>query len=318
MLILVSKLYKAITYMKCSRIFSLLLMLTTPYAVGIEVNPELCFDNGWSKDKLITLKQSGFVTTEKETHGLLQQLQHCLAVRDPQIRDGVAYEAYLNWLRAGKVSGAQLVAVFDKMTTALESDNPDENGVYLPFVALVYSEVVRVDRVDSFLTDEQRQRAVSSISKYLSKIKDYRGFEDGAGWRHSVAHSADVVLQLALNQKITGEQLKQLSHSIASQINPNTLHFYIFGEPERLARAVTYAMLREEVDLKYWDTWLTEVASPKPFKGWGSVFVSESGLAKRNNVRQFLTNLYAMTSNSKNERLSHISPFIAKLISNTN
>lgn len=304
--------------MKRSRVFSSLLMLAASYAVGIEVNPEHCFDNGWSKDKLLTLKQAGFETSPKKTHALVQQLQHCLAVSDPQIRDGVAYEAYFNWLRANRVSGGQLVALFNEMTTALESKNPDKNGVYLPFVALVYSEVVRVDRIDSFLTNEQRQSAVNAISHYLSMVKDYRGFEDGIGWRHSVAHSADVILQLALNQKITDKQLQELSHSIASQINPGTLHFYTFGEPERLARATTYAMLREEVDLKYWDNWLKEVASPEPFENWGSVFMSESGLAKRNNVRQFLTNLYAMVSGSKNERLTHITPIVAELISQTN
>ncbi|XOV78507.1 MAG: DUF2785 domain-containing protein [Aestuariibacter sp.] len=288
--------------------------LCSPLAAALEVNPIDCFNNGWNKQKLLLLKEAKFETTDQNRQILVSQLHHCLASPDPEVRDGVAYEAYFTWLRDEKITAEQLKVLFERLTKALENRRSDKQGVYLPFVALVYSEVVRVDRINSYLSEEQRQRSVNAIVQYLKDITDYRGFDDKSGWRHGVAHSADVVLQLALNSNVDGAMLSQLAQGMKAQIVPESGHFYIYGEPERLARATAYAMLREDLSLEYWQTWLVNLADPAPFEEWGDVFKSQQGLAMRNNLRQFLTNLYTMIAASQNERLVTLTPLISEHI----
>lgn len=292
-------------------------LLTVNPSLAFEIDPSACYQDGWTKEKYLELKSNKFELPDDQINKVVGWLDHCLADPDPIIRDGVAYEAFATWLRAGKINGKSLSSMYGRMSAALREGQTDKHGVYLPFVALVYSEVVRVDRITPHLDDTLRQKVVDTISLYLAAISDYRGFEDGVGWRHAVAHGSDVVLQLALNREIEADQLLQLAGAIASQVNADGKHFYIFGEPERLARATAYLILRDEVEISFWQDWLKKVSSPAPFDAWGEVFMSESGLAKRNNIRQFLTNLYAMIASSKNERLVEITPIVAEMIGNT-
>lgn len=281
------------------------------------VHSDKCFDNGWNKKKYTQLKNNQFDAKQETIVQLTKQLRYCLAVTDPTVRDGIAYEAYFSWLRDGKITGVSLKSLFEQLSTELEVANPDSDGVYLPFVALVYAEIVRVDRVEPYLTDEERQRAVNTVAQYIDGISDYRGFDKEVGYRHAIAHSADIVLQLALNKSIDKSHIIVLVEAVAGQINPNSGHFYRYAEPERIARAIAYSMLRDDVELEFWQTWLEEVADPKPFETWREVFKSDKGLAKRNNTRQFLTNLYAMISPSEHPRLVELTPIVRELITTT-
>ncbi len=283
-------------------------------AEDFKVDASKCFANGWDKSRFLALREAEFDASQSDINLLIEQLQHCLANTNPEVRDGVAYEAYFTWLRANKVSKEQLTSIFNRFTNTLDEKVTLDSGVYLPFVALVYSEIVRVDRVDSYLNEQQRQKAVDTIGNYLATITDYRGFDENVGWRHGVAHASDVILQLALNQEINAAQIKALAASLSKQTNPTTIHFYSYGEPERLARASAYLMLRTQVDIEFWEAWLAALVAPAPFENWGAVFKSQAGLAKRNNVRQFLTNLYAMISSSENERLVKLTQKVRELI----
>lgn len=295
----------------------LLIFIVGQSAASELLDAEKCFHNGWSKERLIQLKHENFIVEPEQRKQLTQQLRFCLAVKDPEIRDGVAYQAYFSWLRNDKITGAELQALFTKFSSELNAGLPHQQGVYLPFVALVYSEIVRVDRVAPYLSNEQRVQAVRTISKYITEIDDYRGFDEEVGYRHAVAHSADVVLQMALNQSINGKQIENLANAIGVQVNPNSMHFYRYGEPERIARAIGYSMIRDEIKIEFWQDWLQSIASPKPFASWAEVFSSNMGLAKRNNTRQFLTNLYAMIGASEHPRLVELAPVVRELIAKT-
>lgn len=303
---------------KTAYALGLIISLLTPVEGADGIDSSLCYSDGWTKEKYLALKKNNFDIPKSEINELAIWLEHCLADPDPAIRDGVAYEGFFTWLRAGSIEGEELVSLFSRMSAVLNKGRADQHGVYLPFVSLVYSEVVRVDRVEPYLDDSARQNAVDTINNYLSSIDDYRGFEEGIGYRHGVAHGADVVLQLALNKELKDTQLKTLGDALATQINPKSNHFYRFGEPERLARAFAYILLRDDVQVEYWKKWIVETTRPTGFESWRDVFMSESGLSQRNNVRQFLTNLYAMISSSENARLVEFTPTVLEMIGKTN
>ncbi len=165
---------------------------------------------------------------------------------------------------------------------------PDPYGIGQSFAALVLSEVARADRVQAFLTDDERVKLLVDAQHWFINISDYRGFDDADGWRHAVAHGSDLLTQLALNSKIDAEGLRLIVSAVGAQAAPQA-HAYIHGESERLARPVLFAAARGAMDEAAWTDWLKAIATPKDA---GAVFSSEAGLAWRHNAQAFVQALY--------------------------
>lgn len=64
--------------------------------VADSVHSDKCFDNGWNKKKYTQLKNNQFDANNETTVQLTKQLRYCLALIDPTVRDGIAYEAYFS------------------------------------------------------------------------------------------------------------------------------------------------------------------------------------------------------------------------------
>ena len=160
--------------------------------------------------------------------------------------------------------------------------------------------------------------AVDTSIQYFNNIIDYRGYDETIGWRHAVAHGADLMLQLTLNKKIEKLSLDKMLKALANQITAKNSHFYIYGEPERFARPVIYIFLRQQHSLADWEFFMAEVSSPHPYISWDDVFTSQQGLAKRHNTKSFLHSLYASIKNSENETLKTMVPALETAIERVN
>ena len=272
-------------------------------AAHADSSPVKCYDNGWTVAKYENIKNNNFESTDIDKGALSLQLIECLSETNPDIRDGVAYQALYTWLRAGELTVESRNIILTKILKGLDTLAEDNAGVKLPFYALVLAELVRADRVESYLTEGQRQKVVATTENYIKGIVDFRGFEEGVGWRHAVAHASDIVLQMALNKNINSNQLKQLLSALTLKINPEQEHFYQYGEPERLARAVVYLMVRDEISLEYWTGWFVGLGSERE---QSELFNSNRALVMRHNMKQFLSALYMLVAQSKNERLVNL------------
>jgi hypothetical protein len=260
-----------------------------------------CPPPGTTRSQLTQLKQAKFVVaSDKERNRLALQLLACLGDPDPAIRDGVVFEGLSTWLRGKALQPETVLALKTSLEKALV-DPPDAAGFRRPFAALVLSEVVRVDRIEPLFTDLQREALVELAATSLAAVTDYRGFDNTEGWRHGVAHGSDLVLQLALNHKVGAASLRRLVDSVTAQITPRGSVFYTFGEPERLARAVTFAHRRGLLPPSFWEEWFATLSSPKPLSDWGSAFQSTDGLARRHNTLAFLHALAAAGRSSSDE-----------------
>lgn len=207
------------------------------------------------KDSLQQWKTSGFVIADAEQRTLRAlALVACLGSPDPELRDGIAYEALSSWMRGKQLDGALLRQLSAQLQKQLGGADP--SGFRKPFTALVLSEVARTDRVQPWMTSAERAQMVEAARVYLSSVRDYRGYVDGEGWRHGVAHGADWALQLVLNKQLNAVQVQALLSAIASQAMAADGHTYGFGEPGRLARPVAYAVARGDVGEEAVDAWL--------------------------------------------------------------
>jgi hypothetical protein len=263
------------------------LSLLASLLLAAPVAPE-CPPAGMTRTDLLKLKESKFeVASAEDRNTLAVRLLSCIDDPDPAIRDGVVFEGLSTWLRAKALTPATILGLEASLQKTLAGEE-DASGFRLPFAALVLSEVARADRIQPLFPDDVRANLVEVAASSLSRVNDYRGFDPVAGWRHGVAHGADLVLQLGLNPKVDAAGLGRLMQAVSGQIAPGGPVFYTFGEPERLALAVVFTYRRGLLNPTFWDAWFASISDPKPMASWGAAFQSVDGLARRHNALSFL------------------------------
>lgn len=243
-----------------------------------------CPPAGTDLKSLRMVKQQGFAVDAAARDVLVEALLPCLGDADPALRDGIAYEAYAAWMRGKQLDADALRKLRDRLYDALQQ--PDEAGFRQPFAALVLSEVARTDRVEPWMTTEERAAMVRVATGYLVNVRDYRGFVDGEGWRHGVAHGSDWLMQLALNPALERKQLDAILQAVARQVVPDSAHAYVFGEPGRLARPVLYAARRGALTEQEWTEWFG--AMPARLGDPAGAYDDAGWLAKRHDLLAFL------------------------------
>lgn len=233
------------------------------------------------------------VPSDRERNRLALALTACLASPDPALRDGVVFEAPAHWLRERQLSVETMRALAEDLDRRLFS--ADANGFERPFAALVLSEVVRADRIEAYLAADTRVRILDHALTYFAGIDDYRGFDEREGWRHGVAHGADLLLQLSLNPAFGKPELERIRDAIAGQVAPEG-HFYIYGESQRLAAPIVYMAQRGLIGEEEWTRWFARFP---PAEG-EALFASQAGLARRHNLIAFLQTVWLNARLSQN------------------
>lgn len=250
-----------------------------------------CPPAGHDAASLASLKDREFVVEDASAREALAfSLIDCLASADPQLRDGVAFSALQTWMRAGAVSPDVLREMRARLEAMLTDEKPDADGVARPFAALTLAEVARTDRIAPWMRADERAAMAHRAATYLVSVRDYRGYETGVGWRHGVAHGADWAMQLAMNPALGAESSRELARAIAAQVAPVSGHAYVFGEPERLARATMMIARRDALEEAEWTAWFA-AAIPRlgeDAKAWDDAV----WLARRHDASAFLLALY--------------------------
>jgi hypothetical protein len=263
-----------------------------------EAQPGECPPPGWTTMRLDALKRDGFTVPDTfQRHELAIALTGCLGDARPEIRDGIAFEALSAWMRGGQLDLATLKTIRGDLLKMIA--RPDPQGFSSAFAALVLSEVARTDRLRAWMSAEERDELVRAGAEYLTTVRDYRAFTDTDGFRHAVAHAADLALQLALNPLTTKAQLDHLMLAVAVQVSPASGIAYWAGEPDRLARPIVFIAQRKLHTEPEWHAFFAAAANPKPLASWKMALTSELGIKKRHNVRAFLLSVYASATSSE-------------------
>ncbi len=229
---------------------------------------------------------------DAQRNALALGLTACLSSPDPTLRDGIAFEALSHWLRARQLSVETMRALADDLQARLVADDPA--GFEQPFAALVLSEVARADRIEAYMSNERRGMLLDASVDYFTSVRDYRGFDQREGWRHGVAHGADLMLQLALNPAFGKPELERIRDALATQVAPSD-HFYVYGESERTARPVIFMAQRGLISEEEWTQWFAQ------FRVTGdSPYMSQAGLASIHNLKAFLQTVWLNARLSQN------------------
>jgi hypothetical protein len=272
---------------------------------------QACAPLGMDRKALADFRVRKFEVADDATRArLATALLPCLGNADPVLRDETAFAAYSSWMRARLLPVAMLRSLRDALYTML--DGEDAQGFRRPFAALTLAEIARTDRIDAWMSDAERDAMVRRANAYLASVRDYRGFDQRAGWRHGVAHGSDWLMQLTLNAALTRAQLDAVLVAIAAQVAPASGHAYVFGEPERLVRPVLYVARRGLLGEADWNAWLAALVAQL---GDGArAFKDSVWLARRHDLYAFLSELYINTDLAEEAPLRALQPSVLKAL----
>ena len=84
--------------------------------------------------------------------------------------------------------------------------------------------MARTDRIKPYLSEAERAELIQAGTAYLSAVRDYRGYDDKEGWRHGVAHAADLMMQLSLNPTLGKKDRQLILSAVAAQLSAAGAH----------------------------------------------------------------------------------------------
>lgn len=153
---------------------------------------------------------------------LTGMVQH-IGSPDGELRDRLIYAMFFRLIIEQKD------IEIDKMTELLETsvdsllfqgieETRSDDVFTRAFTTLLIALILHRDIEENFLTEEQFKRTTTALIRYLTLEKDTRGYVNGKGWAHSIAHVADAVDELIANPKLNPKSFPELFNIIIVQV----------------------------------------------------------------------------------------------------
>lgn len=218
-------------------------------------------------------------------------LEHIGSI-DSELRDDLIYSLFGRWiLREGIVSETQcreiLAAILDEKHLLYKIGEKDTDSVFTrSFSVLLLPLLLIKHRRAPYLSLEELNALKGALLRMAREEKDRRGYVEGRGWAHAVAHTADALDDLAQCVEFGESELREILSVLRPLITGNEF-VYGFGEDERMATPVIALLRRELIPIAEMESWI---------RGLVEVIEAEKSIparqVKRSNVQNFLKSLY--------------------------
>ena len=213
------------------------------------------------KELLTEIKGNDYaVPTGVDVDDVIADMLKFIGHTDAELRDKLIYGTFLEWGEyKGIISGEKmkeiLATVLSETHLFYRIGETDTDSVFTrAFSSLVIPVAMMIHDENPFLTVKEIHDIKATVIRYVEQEKDYRGFVDGKGWAHSVAHIADAIDHIAyVSDKaidFDGDDhfgvagLSELLQAIKLLVR-NRDCIYATGEEDRLATAVMSIIWRE-------------------------------------------------------------------------
>ena len=128
---------------------------------------------------------------------IIEMLQNIGSV-DAELRDNLIYSTFCDLIIENKLSPNQMKEILFKcLSENFLFQGIGEKGTDSVFTrsfsSLVIALIVGKDKTERFLDKQSLEDIYEKTILYLKEEKDVRGYVEGKGWAHSVAHGADLL-----------------------------------------------------------------------------------------------------------------------------
>jgi hypothetical protein len=113
--------------------------------------------------------------------------------------------------------------------------------------ALDLSLLAALDLEAPFLDKKGFAGLLDGALDHLARERDLRGWEEGIGWIHATAHSADLLKFLSRSPRLDEDGQARILEGIARRMVDGGAPVFVLDEDERLAAAVVAVLAREDL-----------------------------------------------------------------------
>jgi hypothetical protein len=231
-----------------------------------------------------SIKQAQFkLAPGQSAEALATEATQLLGSTDPELRDGIAYEALAAWVyRDQALSTAQLQKLQERLELNAVSSlgHTDDDTLFLrSFSILALSVLAAEDLQKPFLTQEGYASLVDLGVRSLTQERDLRGYVPGKGWGHATAHAADLLKFLARNPRLTAAQQQRIVEAVAARLR-SARQVFVWGEDARLAATLGAVARRPDAEAASFARWFDELRAEQR-NVWGGEFDPALYVAER-------------------------------------
>ncbi|MFJ7934626.1 DUF2785 domain-containing protein [Sporosarcina sp. NPDC096371] len=180
---------------------------------------------------------------------------------DSELRDTFIYGSFAkmifsNQLNAEEIQSLLNVVIQEDYLFYGLGESGTDSVFTRSFSALVIAAIIEYDLEKNVVESELVKQTVHNVIHYMMEEKDARGFIEGKGWAHAIAHGADALDAVAKHPKLKQEDisriLQAIQHCLYQQVD------YLDEEEERLAIIIA-SLLKHQNAEKDIQTWIEEV-----------------------------------------------------------
>jgi hypothetical protein len=227
---------------------------------------------------------------------MTQTLLGWLGSRDATLRDRYAYPILEHWLHADAYSPDDVRHLIGELAANIPRGlgERDADSVFQrTFSVLMLAEIVHYDNAHQLLDEAEIRQMLELGLAYLEAERDLRGWVPGAGWAHSVAHTADLLFVLAQSRHLGATELSRILDALARKLAAGG-SFYVGGEDDRIARVVVAVIERDLLAVQALRDWLARVVGAATIADWLDAGEIERRLDVSQNSKQALRSLFAL------------------------
>jgi len=245
------------------------------------------------KDKLQALAANDFqLSPEEDLDALLAGMMAHIGSLDPELRDDLIYMGFYNLIqKKAVISADQMKMLLSKVLSGegmfYRLGEPEGNGIFTrAFSTLLLPLILIAHRNQPFLSLEEVMQVREGLLRMVREERDRRGFVEGKGWAHAIAHAADALDDLAQCVEVRDDVLREILTEVRAVVCISDT-VYTHGEDDRLVTPVI-AILRRDL--------LPEDEIVRWVKGFAGAVTAVEGMPARlyiqGNVTNFLQALY--------------------------
>ncbi|MFD1017828.1 DUF2785 domain-containing protein [Thalassobacillus hwangdonensis] len=162
---------------------------------------------------------------------------------DPVLRDELIYTTFSTFIMKEYYSNEQMKSILKSVLNKnylfyrIGHSHKEEDAVFKrSFSVLLIPPIFHQHQQEAFLTEKEIHDTWEALKKYIQQEKDHRGYVEGKGWAHAMAHAADALAAVAKCEEIHGEALKSMLPVIQQQFLIDQP--YLHDEEERMVTAI--------------------------------------------------------------------------------
>lgn len=180
---------------------------------------------------------------------------------DSYLRDELIYQSFGKLIYSNQLGTNELETLLVRLTQDdylfYEIGEQATDSVFTrSFSVLVIAAIIEYDVVKLQVDNRIIKHTVEKVTEYMITEKDTRGFVEGKGWAHAIAHGADALDALAKHPEMqkadTVKILQAIEHSLLRQVD------YLDEEEERLAMIISSLLKHQDAE-KEIQLWIEKI-----------------------------------------------------------